>query len=455
MPQEKQYDRMLNTDITELLLKLSAPCILGLFIVSFYSLADAFFVARLGESEMERVANVGVVGLVFPVIAFSQAIGYILGIGGGCTVSRFLGEQKREEANYAVSFAIGTSFFAGVIIALSGLLFPEPILSFLGVKTEWMELAKQYASCVFVAVPFSVSVISLSSLLRAEGKTAPAMYGLLVAGGCNLALTPLFLFPMNMGIRGASLAMAISQGLAFLLMTSYYLRKKTVSEFSLRKIIAPKLIVRAVLTMGIPSIFRQGFAFVSSVALSRVAVSFGGEAVTASSVAARMFMVVFSIPLGIGQGYQPIVGYNDSANQQSRVRRAFLTSIGIGVALTVTVSAVLYGITPHLFSFLLQGNGEASVIAVGFFRFQLFVLPLTVLNTIVNMSYQAMGKKWQAVLLASLRQGLLLLPILVLLPRYCGLNGLQFAQAFADILTFAVTVPFGFSLYRKLSKKTS
>ena len=445
----KTHEEMTSSSIGKLLLKLSIPCVLGLLLVSATSFADAIYVSRYGGSADERTVNQGIIGAYYPIVSLVQAIGYTLGIGGGCALSRFLGQSDRKRACMVLSFSINTSVIVGAVIAILGCMFPESITRVLGVKAEWMSLAKIYARLVFLSAPFSAAVIAISSLLRAEGKTVKALVGLTLTGVMKLALTPIFLTRFDQVLNAVAVSNLISQmfgSVALFLMLHCDRLGLPWSPCLSRKEGA------TVLKMGVPSLFRQGTIVASTLITSRLASSLGGVYLASISVITRIMTALSSVPIGIGQGYQPIVGFNDGAGEHERIGIAFKVASIWGTVIVIPMSLLLV-ITSDSFLPFFFNERKMSDFSLLALRLQLGTLPLLPYTTVVSMSYQSIGKKWSALVLAALRQGVVLLPVIYCAVYFGKGTGLAMAQPIADAITFVLSVPFGVLFLRNMRQK--
>ncbi len=448
--EETQYRIMTGMPIKKLMLRLSLPAVAGMFFTALSSLTDTVFVAALAGNESERAVVTGAVGAAFPLHALIQAIGFTLGTGAGSIVSRALGEKDRNLAEQTASSAFWFAIAVGGGIAALGMLWKKPLLVFLGASNEVLSYASAYLDFLLPAAPWIVAALTVSHLLRAEGKTLYAMLGMVAGAVCSFGLTPLFLFSLRLGVQGASLSLLLANGIALLIQLLFYYRGKTVVSLSLKNISKKIKTYGKMILMGLPSFLRQGLICASTLALNRVAVSFDTEVLAAATMASRLFTVPFSVGLGIGQGYQPIVGYNYTAKQGSRIREAFLLSLICCTVIFSLSGVVMIGLSSLLFTRIFSASGEILSLAQAFFCRQGIVFPFIAANMLCNMTFQSAGKKWTATFLASCRQGVFFFPLLWILPHFFGLSGLVWVQAAADILTFFTTLPFLAIGFRRL-----
>lgn len=444
MQMTPQYDKMCSVPVWQSVLKSAFPAMASMLAASVYNLADTYFVSRLGSGAT------GAVGIVFSLMALIQAVGFTVGMGAGSVISRTLGKKEKEEAAVVAASALLTGILSGGLITLFGYVFRIPMLRLFGASDTILPDAAAYASYILYASPVMCGSFVLNNLLRAEGHTGYGLAGILAGGFFNILLDPFLIFGLRLGIKGAAIATAAGQTAGFLVLLSFYLTKKTVLLLQWKKIARDRQVYADFLKNGVPSLFRQGLAAVSAVLLNRAACAYGDRTVAAVSVAGRIFMVVFCLVIGYGQGYQPVAGYNYGAGDPDRVRKSFwftvLTSTGVAAA----AAAVLYGFAPGLVHLFASGDNEVEQTAQTALRMQSVVLPLLPLGVVANMTFQAVGKPVTAAFLASCRQGVFFLPFLFLFRKICGVTGILVAQPAADVATFLICIPFLWSFLKKI-----
>lgn len=444
---QTKRDQMLTAAPPRLILSLAAPATAALLISAGCGILDAWFVSRLGTSAG------GAVGIVFAVTSLIQAIGYTLGTGAASLISRALGANDRESARFFASLSFFLALAAGGAITLAGVLTPGRIIRFLGASDGIYPYARAYATYLFPAAPLMCGSFVLSNLLRAEGQVRCATLGTSAGSLVGVALAPLFLFRFRMGIAGASLALLLSQAVSFVWLLLRYLTGKT--RVSLLPCRAPHPFrgLRSLLLIGSPSLFRQGLAGVASALLLRQAKRFGDASAAAISVNARIFLLLYSFCLGVGQGMMPAVGFNRGANRPDRVLSLARFSLILATALMFALSVPTAILAPRIIGLF---RPDPEVIRPGAFllRAQCAVFALHGIIAVTNMLLQALGKTVPAVLIAAARQGFCFLPAVLLLPRILGLDGLCLCQAAADVLTFLLTLPFLIVTLRNLRDET-
>lgn len=440
---------MTQTPVAKLICTLAVPTIISMLVTAVYNTADTFFVSQLGTSAA------GAVGVVFSLMAIIQAVGFMIGMGTGSLISRLLGQRDYDQANTIGSTGFFTAFFFGLFLTIAGLLLIHPLLRLLGATPTILPYAEDYARYILLGAPVMCASFVLNNILRSEGKAVLAMTGIASGGVLNILLDPIFIFVFGLGISGAAIATLLSQCISFGILLSCFLRRKSTIHLQLRSFSRKLSIHHSILATGFPSFARQGLASIATAALNLQAAVYGDAAVAAMSIVGRIMMLVFSVMIGFGQGYQPVAGQNYGAKRYDRVKEAMLFSLKTGTLLMLLLSAAGFIFAPHLMTMFRRNDPD--VIAIGTFamRAQCIVLPFLPMTTISNMTFQVIGRSKTATFLSSTRQGVYFLPLILLLPALVGLKGVQLTQCVSDILTFITCLFFLLPFIRELSQKSS
>lgn len=457
--EEKRND-MLTAPIPGLLFRMAVPTVLSMLISSFYNMADTFFVGQLHDT-----SATGAIGVVLPLMAIIQAIGFMFGHGSGNFISRQLGAGESAEAGKMAATGFFTALLIGAALGGLGLLVLEPMVYLLGSTPTIAPHAMNYARYILLGMPWMVSSLVLNNQLRFQGSAFYGMIGMVSGAALNIALDPLFIFTLGMGVSGAALATMLSQFVSFLLLL-LGTRRSSNLRIHIRNFTFKGYYYRNILRGGMPSLFRQGLNSVATVCLNSMAgcISASGAyiagaaasndaAIAAMSIVGRLMMFAVSVTIGIGQGFQPICGFNYGAKRYDRVRGGFwfLIKISFGLLLTVSVAAELFA--PKLVA-LFQAN-DPQVIDIGALalRLQAATLPLMCFVFTANMMLQTIGMAGRASLLAVARQGLFFIPSVLILPRLLGLLGLQLSQPVSDLFSFALSVPITLRVLRDMKRQ--
>lgn len=429
---------MTEAPIPGLIGRLAIPTIISMLVTSFYNMADTFFVGKIGTSATAAV------GVAFPVMAIIQALGFFCGHGSGNSISRKLGAQE----NAAAGELAATGFFGGLILGLFvlvfGLFFLTPLSRLLGSTDTILPYTKDYLGIILVGAPWMTAQFVLNNQIRFQGNAFYAMIGVGTGAVLNIILDPILIFGFRMGISGAALATVISQCISFFLLLAG-IRLSGCIPIRLKNVRFNRERLQEIAGGGLPSLFRQGLGSVATMTLNIAANPYGDAAIAAMSVVSRIFMFAISALIGFGQGFQPVCGFNYGAKKYDRVREAFWFCVKISTVFLFVMAILGFLFSGHLIGIF---RDDPDVIRIGTtaVRFQCGTLVLNGWIIMNNMMTQTMGKTFYASLLASARQGLFFIPILLILPRILGLLGIQAAQASADILAFLLSL----ILYRKV-----
>lgn len=445
--EQVQYKKMTGTPIPKLIVTLAVPTIISMMVTAIYNMADTFFVSQLGTSAA------GAVGIVFSLMAIIQAVGFMLGMGSGSLISGLLGQKNQKQADIVGTTGVFMAAAFGVVVTVTGLIFLGPLLDLLGATPTILPYAKDYARYILLGAPIMCVSFVLNNILRSEGKASLAMIGITFGGILNIALDPIFIFLFDMGISGAAIATLISQCISFLILLWCFLMHKSVIHLSVRNIGKNSLIYKNILVTGFPSFCRQGLASIATAALNVNAAVYGDAAVAAMSIVGRLFLLVLSVMIGFGQGFQPVVGYNYGAQKYTRVKEAIFFTLRTGVILMSVLALAGFLLAPQLMAVFRKEDLDVIEIGAYAVKAQCLVLPIFPLGVVCNMTFQVLRKSWQATILAAARQGIFFLPLILFLPQVIGLRGVQLTQPIADALTFAACFVFLIPFLRELNEK--
>ena len=451
--EEQQFVKMTQTPVKRLIISLGIPTIISMLVTAIYNLADTFFVSNIGIGD-ERTYASGAVGVVFSLMAIVQAIGFMFGMGAGSLISSKLGEKKDEEAQVVASSAFYIAIALGIILSIICIIFMDSIMGLLGATDKVLPYARSYALYIVFGFPVMVASFIMNNLLRAEGKSKLAMIGLTTGGVLNIGLDPLFIYVFKMGISGAAIATLISQVISALILLSMFIFKKSIIKLSIFKITKQFSIYLEIIKIGLPSLCRQGLASIATILLNRQAGLYGDEAaLSAMGIVSKIFMVIFSMCLGIGQGYQPVCGYNYFAKKYYRVKEAMYFTFIFSLIFMTLFCLFFFIFAESVIKWFIDDDLKVIEIGKATLRYQCIALPFLTLNVITNMTFQSTKQKFKASLLSSCRQGIFFIPVILILPLLNGIQGVEMTQAIADFLTFLFTIPFFIGFVKKLNEQ--
>ena len=441
---KQQYEKMTQTPIPKLILRLAIPTIISMLITNIYNMADTYFIGLLHNTSAS-----GAVGVVFSLMAILQAFGFMYGHGAGSIISRKLGHKDAASAGRFASTSFFLAILTGLLIAVFGICFLSPFMHLLGSTDTILPYARKYGLYILLAAPFLTSSCVLNNILRYEGRAAYAMVGLTTGGILNIALDPIFIFALDLGIAGAGAATALSQFISFCILLFMFLSGKTQSKLSVRLITRDIHEVALILSSGLPSLTRQGMNSLGGLLLNHQAGIYGDAAVAAMSIVNRICSFIFSVAVGVGQGYQPVAGFNYGAGKYSRVRQGIYFVLIAG-EIALGIFAVFGLLFPESLIHLFQSDPEVIRIGAFALRCQCFAVLIQPITLYISMMFQCVGKSVQATLLASLRSGLCFIPLILILPLFLELTGVQIAQTLAEILAAMVSIPLFIQFMRRL-----
>lgn len=432
MTKEEKYRQMIETPVNRLIPRLAVPTIISMLVTSIYNMADTFFVSQISTSAS------GAVGVMFSAMSMIQAIGFTLGMGSGNHISRSLGNRDEERAGVFAATAFYTAAIIGTAILIFGTLFSRQLVFFLGATQTIAPYAQDYARYILIGAPFMMTSFVMNNILRSQGNAVFAMVGITVGGILNMILDPLLIFGLNMGISGAAIATMVSQMISFAILLYQCNARPDCIKIQLSKFRPSGKVYGEILHAGLPSFCRQGLASAAAVILNFAAGPYGDAAIAAMSIVTRFMMFINSSLIGFGQGFQPVCGFNFGAERYDRVLEAFWFCVKVAVIMLTVFGVVSFGISRPIITAFRREDLQVIEIGTLALRLQLLTMPFQAWVIMVNMLTQSIGYGFRASLVAMGRQGLFLIPALLILPKMFGILGLQMAQPIADMMTFVL-----------------
>ena len=435
--QEYRKTMMLTEPLPRVITKMAAPSIISFLITSIYSLADTYFVSSLGTN---ATAAVSVNASLDQIIMMA---GSMLAVGAASYISRLLGARKEERASRVFSVVFFSAMAFGAAVMVLGLSFMGPMVRLLGATDTCEKYAMEYASYVLLAAPFMAANFVMNQCLRAEGSAMLSMIGMGFGGVLNCFLDPFFIFYLDMGVAGASIATAISKLVSFAILVFPYAARRSVLRLSPRCFRFDRDIIVQIVTVGSSSMFRSGLAVVSAIVLNNIAGGISDAVLAGIGVSNKIMMFPFGIILGFGTGFQPVAGFNWGAKRYDRVQESYRFA-----ARTAILGAAVMGLLLAIFAqpliglFAKAGHArEMREIGALCIRLQCLALPIHGWVAVVNMLCAGLGNAKGALLLSTARQGTCFLPIVYPMSWLWGATGAAAVQAAADILSLFLALP--------------
>ena len=435
------YQKMTETPVAALILRLGIPTTISMLITSIYNMADTYFVGTLGESAQAAT------GVLFTLQTIIQGLGFMFGQGSGSFISRELANKDTEKASMYISSAFFAGLAISLIITLIGMPFLAPLVRFLGSTETILPHAMDYGFWVLVACPFILCSMILNNGLRFEGKAFYAMFGLTTGGLLNIFGDWLLVRKLQMGVYGAGLATAVSQMVSFSILLMMYLKmaQSTISPKKISRQIGTYL---SIMRVGLPSLIRQGLNALTSGILNNLTKAFGDAAIAAMSVVSRYAMFLMCVGLGMGQGFQPVASFNYQAGKYDRVKKGLIFLILFAIVVIGGASTVSIFLAPEIIRIF---QNAPDVIAVGTvaLRNYSFGMIFMSFSVPVNMLYQSIQKPTVSSVLSMIRSGAVTIPILLIGVPLLGLPVIQTAQPIADVIAGCISIPFIIHFLRK------
>ena len=444
--QQKRRLMMLNEPIWKVIPKMAFPTIVAFLITTIYSLADTFFVSSLGTNATAAVSvNASLDQLI-------MMCGSMLAMGANSYIARLLGEGNEKKASQVLS----TSFFGalglGLLLLIFGTIFMEPMVRLLGATDTCLDYSIDYATYMLLAAPFMATSFVMNQCLRSEGSATLSMIGMGIGGILNCILDPIFIFNLDMGVAGASLATAISKLVSFSVLIFPYIFRRSLLRLSLKHIRLTWDIIYNVISVGASSFFRNGLAVVAGILLNNMAGNYSDSVLAGIGVSTKVMMFPFCIILGFGNGFQPVAGFNWGAQRYDRVRESYRFSTWVSI-IGGAVMGLLIGIFADKLIILFAGEdmemrkfGALAIIS------QCIAMPIHGWVAIVNMLCAGLGNAKGALILSTARQGSCFIPLLFPLAWLLGEYGICSVQAMADILSVLMAIPIVILTMKKIRR---
>ena len=444
LQQEQRKTMMLNEPISRVIPKMAIPTIVAFLITSIYSLADTYFVSSLGTNATAAVSvNASLDQLI-------MMTGSMLAMGANSYIARLLGEGQDKKASQVLSTGFFLAMALGATLTLFGSIFMTPMVRLLGATPTCEAYAIDYASFVLMAAPFMACNFVMNQCLRSEGSATLSMIGMGFGGILNIVLDPIFIFGLDMGVAGASLATAISKWVSFAILAFPYLTRRSLLHLSIRNFKFSWDIISKIVSVGSSSMFRNGLAVVAGIMLNDLAGNISDSVLAGIGVSTKIMMFPFCIILGFGNGFQPVAGFNWGAKAYDRVTESFRFSSRVSLISSAAMALVLAIFSDPIIVLFAGSDPEMRELGALCIRLQCLALPIHAWVAMVNMLCVGLGNARGAMLLATARQGSCFIPILYPLAWLFGAWGVVSVQAVADILTMVLAVPIAIAMTKRI-----
>ena len=442
--------RLGEEKISKLLMEFSIPAIIGMVVNTLYNIVDRMYIGNI--KDIGGLALTGV-GITMPIMTIIMAFGMLIGIGTSARISLKLGEHKREEAEKHLGNAFTLIIIASVLITIIGLVFMHKILGLFGASADTEIYAREYMQIIFFGTIFNMLSFGLNHSIRSDGSPKIAMLSMLIGAGTNIILDPIFIFVFGMGVRGAAIATVISQIVSTIWILYYFTKGKSNLKIKREYLSLDKAIVLSIFSIGVSPFSMQIAQSIVQVLANNALKTYGGDLAIGAMTIINSVAMIFMMPIfGLNQGSQPIIGYNYGAEKYKRVKQA-VKSATIVATIIVSIGWIITQAAPHLLISIFNRDEQLVGIASTGMRIFLFMLPVVGAQVISSNYFQSIGKAKISMFLSLLRQVILLIPCLIILPKIFGLTGVWLAGAVADGLSSLITLIIFFMSVRKLKDK--
>lgn len=440
--------------IKGLLFSFSIPAIISCLVNSVYNIVDQIFIGQ-GVGYLGNAATT----IAFPLMTIIMAFATLIGSGGSAYAALRLGEGRKREALLTLNNLLVIAIGLGILLAATGLIFLKPILTLFGATETTMPYAIDYTSIVLIGVPFSMVSIALSSMARTDGHPRMSMYGILIGAALNTVLDPIYIFVLDWGVKGAAIATVTAQFVSTVVLCYYFLKKGRM-RFTRRFMKPVGRVWYKIFSLGISSGITALVACIMQVVMNNSLVYYGNQteitgdvALSAMGIVMKIAMILASVCIGFGIGAQPILGFNLGAKKYARVRHTYLLAVSIATG-SILIGWAVCQLAPHVvLSLFGKENQTFTDFAVRCLRIYLGGIFCAGFQIVSTNYFQATGQPLKASLLSMLRQLILLIPLLLILPLFFGLNGLLYAGPCADIGSAVIVALFILPEMRKLNRR--
>ena len=445
--------------LSKLMLKFSIPCVLSLLVSALYNIVDQIFI---GNSELSTLGNAAT-GVVFPFFIIAQAFAWCFGDGCAAYLNICLGKKDMQSADKAIGTGVTVTLLTSLLLIAVGYPLKAPLLTLFGASENSLGMAIEYLDVSLAFFPFFMLSNMMNSVIRADGSPACSMASMLAGAVVNIVLDPLFIFGFHWGMAGAAWATVLGQLVSFLICVWYFFRTKTF-RLHPRSFLPDFRAFAGALKLGISSFITQMTILVIVLVSNRMLVRYGAESqygvdipIAVMGIESKVFTVVINIVVGIVLGCQPIIGYNIGAGNYARVKRLFrsilLCTAAVGLAATL-----LFVLAPHAVARLfgtptnIPNPDDYWLFAEKTFRIFLSLTTFTCIVKVSSIFFQAAGKPVRAVVASMVRDILCFIPLILILPRFFGIEGILYAAPAADLLAMLVSGALMIGYFRQLGK---
>ena len=426
-----------DAPIGKLLLQYSIPAIIGMVVNALYNIVDRMFIGNIPDIGSLAITGVGI---TMPIMTIVLAFGMLIGIGTTANISLNLGKGNRTTAEKLLGNAFTLSIIVGLAIAITGTIFANPILNLFGASENTLFYAKEYIGIILLGCTFNILSFALNSTVRADGNPKMSSITMVIGCGANIILDYLFIFVLNLGVKGAALATIISQAITFFIILYYYTSGNSNLKLKIENFKLKKHLVTMTFAIGIAPFATQIANSLVQVIANNALKTYGSDLAIGAMTVISSLNIIFMMPIfGINQGCQPIIGFNYGAKKYERAKEAFKYAT-IAACVICIIGFISIQCFPTQIISLFNNDPELTTLAIKGIRIYLLMMPIVGINIVATSYYQSIGKAKISMFVSLLRQVILLIPFTIILPKFIGLDGVWAAGACADSLSVIITL---------------
>ncbi len=439
-----------ETNISRLMLKYFIPSFIGVFVNALYNIVDRIFIGQgVGAIALSGISA------IFPVMLIMMAFGMLIGIGASVLVSINMGRRDMNKAEHVLGNSFILMIAVSALITLIGFLIKGPMLRMFGTTAETFEYANDYLNIILVGAVFQVVGFSLNNVIRSEGNARIAMYSMLISAGTNIVLDPIFIFGFGMGVKGAAYATVISMMVLTVWVLLHFRSNRSVVKIKPQYFKLDIQIVKEILAIGMAPFFMQIANSVVQGLINTKLIRFGGDlAVGAMGIVNSVLTLIVMSVVAINMASQPIIGFNYGANDHKRVKDTLRIAMIAATIISVGAFTFVQAMPDLIVRFFNAKDPELLEIGRQGLRMGLFALPIIGFQVVVGNFFQSVGKAKIATLLTLLRQVIILIPLLFILPTFYDLDGIWISMPISDFCSALIVAFFITREWGKLSQAT-
>lgn len=440
--------------INNLLRKFAIPSIIAMLVSAFYNIVDQFFIGR-SVGELGNAAT----NITFPLSISCIALALLFGIGGASSFNLTLGSGKKDKALYYIGNSATLLFTSGIALCILSQLFLTPMIKFFGSPDNVLEYAKIYTRYIAIGFPFLILSTGAGHLIRADGSPKYSMMCNLAGAIINTVLDPILIFGFNMGMAGAGLATIIGQIFSAYLAFRYLKNYKT-GKLERRHFIPKWKYISKTVSLGAAPCFNQLAMMIVQIIMNKSLTYYGalsiyGESIplACSGIITKVNQVYMSIVIGLSQGLQPIASFNYGAKKYDRVKKVYTLAISYGIIISIIAFAIFQIAPRQIISIFGSGSEMYYQFGIQYFRIFLLFTCVNCIQPITSNFFTAIGESKKGIFLSLTRQILFLLPLIILLPRIIGIDGILYSGPIADFIAATISIVMAYIELRNINKK--